>query len=152
MFERFSEAARNTVTEGVKEAALRGDRRVGTDHLLLGILHDPASAAIVGVDLAAARRAEETLDREALAAVGVDPGPEPLVSPRSRPGRLPLTSGAKAVLTRTVRLAAAERSRTITSRHVLLALAEAPAADPAAALLARLGVDRAGLRTRLYPA
>ncbi|NUP75683.1 MAG: Clp protease [Sinomonas sp.] len=149
MFERFSGAARVTVTEGLKEAARRGDRRVGTDHLLLGILHDPASANAVGVGLEAARTAEEALDREALAAVGVDPGPAPLLASGSRAGRLPLTSAAKGALARTVRFAAAEKSKTITGRHVLLALLETPVPDPAATLLARLGVSADDVRARL---
>lgn len=152
MFERFSDAARSTVSEGLKEAARRGDRRVGTDHLLLGILHDPASAAAVGVALEAARDAEEALDREALAAVGIDPGPSPLALGRERVGRLPLTSAAKGVLARTVKFAAAEKSRTITGRHVVLALLETSSPDPAASLLARLGVSADEVRARLAAA
>jgi ATP-dependent Clp protease ATP-binding subunit ClpA len=149
MFERFSETARCTVTEGVKEAARRGDRRVGTDHLLLGLLHDPSSAATLGVSLEAARAAEEALDREALAAVGVDPGPGPLAMPRPAAGRLPMTSAAKGVLAHSVRRAAADRSRTITGRHVVLALLENRTPDPAAALLARLGVVAEDVKSRL---
>ena len=51
MFDRLTPAARSVVAAGDDEAALRGDRRVGTDHLLLGLLHDPATAELVGVDL-----------------------------------------------------------------------------------------------------
>lgn len=149
MFERFAAAARTTVTEGVHEAERRGDRRIGTQHLLLGLLHDPDSAAILGTGLEDARAAEEALDREALAAVGIDPGPGPLAQIPGRMGRLPFASGAKGVLSRSVGYAASEKSRTITGRHLVLALLDAPEPDPAASLLARLGVDPRTVRARL---
>ncbi|WP_322899855.1 Clp protease N-terminal domain-containing protein, partial [Actinacidiphila rubida] len=50
-----------------EEAVLRGDRRIGTDHLLLALLHDgdapPARA--LRVSLADGRAALEELDRAA---------------------------------------------------------------------------------------
>jgi hypothetical protein len=55
------------------EARRRGDRRLGTDHLVLGLLHERDSAAsrALGVDLAAARAISEALDLSALRAVGI---------------------------------------------------------------------------------
>ncbi|WP_430296031.1 Clp protease N-terminal domain-containing protein [Sinomonas sp. B1-1] len=149
MFERFAAAARSTVTEGILEAERRGDRRIGTQHLLLGLLHDPESASALGTSLASARAADEDLDRMALAAVGVDPGKAPLAGPAGKAGRLPFTSAAKDVLARSARQAAAEKSRTITGRHLALALLEGAEPDPAATLLSRLGVDARAVRDRL---
>ncbi|WP_286345171.1 hypothetical protein [Frondihabitans sucicola] len=63
MFERFAADARATVVHAVEESRLRGDRRVGTTHLLLGALHDPVVSTTLGVDLASARAAEAELDR-----------------------------------------------------------------------------------------
>ncbi len=45
MFNRFSKSARQAVTAAVDEAHARGDRRVGTEHLLLGLLQVPHMAS-----------------------------------------------------------------------------------------------------------
>ena len=57
MVTRLSPDARKVLACAAQEARRRGDRRLGTDHLLLGLLCDPDSsaAAALGVDLAAAR-------------------------------------------------------------------------------------------------
>lgn len=130
------------------EAALRGDRRVGTDHLLLGLLHDPAIADAVGVDLETARSELRTLDRAALAALGIT-GPDlgGAVATSSRTTRQP-TSGFRAVLPLAYTLAGGENSRRVTPRHLLLALLTRDEPDPAATLLASLGVQPAAVRAR----
>jgi hypothetical protein len=51
MFERFAGATREAVRVSAEEASRRGDRRIGTDHLLLGLLHDSGSAGALGVSL-----------------------------------------------------------------------------------------------------
>ncbi|NEA46962.1 Clp protease N-terminal domain-containing protein, partial [Streptomyces sp. SID10815] len=51
MFEQFAAGARAAVTSAVDEAALRGDRRIGTEHLLLGVLHEPGAVRALGADL-----------------------------------------------------------------------------------------------------
>jgi ATP-dependent Clp protease ATP-binding subunit ClpA len=153
MVKRLSEDARKLVlTAAADEARRRGDRRLGTDHLLLGLLHDPAAeaASALGVDLASARAAQDALDRAALAAVGVragDPGPiEDAASPRRRP---PLTSGARAVFKRALQQARPSKGGRIGTRHFLLALLACERPDPAAELLHQLGVDPAVVRDRL---
>jgi ATP-dependent Clp protease ATP-binding subunit ClpA len=128
------------------EADRRGARRIGTEDLLLGVLHDRTSQAdeVLGVDLDAARATVDDLDRSALASVGVDLGGMTL-RPRAERSRRrpPLTSGAKAVLVRAVRLARAERARRVGMRHLLVALLGCRHPDPAAELLDALEVDRA---------
>ena len=54
-----------------EEARRRGDRRTGTDHLLLGLLEDPSIEVVLGVSLQQARQALESLDQEALGALGM---------------------------------------------------------------------------------
>ena len=54
-----------------EEARRCGDRRVGTDHLLLGLLHDPATVAVLGVSLEQCRQALDSLDRGALESLGL---------------------------------------------------------------------------------
>ena len=58
------------------EAIRRGDRTIGTEHLVLALLIGPGSptARALGCDLGSARRALDALDSRALAAIGVQPG------------------------------------------------------------------------------
>jgi Clp amino terminal domain, pathogenicity island component len=170
--------ARGDVLRGaLAEARLRGDRRVGTEHLLLGLLRHPETAAAqaIGVDLFAARRALATLDAEALALIGIDVAATPLAAdaptsadeaaplglcgfePPRQPGpptpeqvarlRAALSSGARAVLSRAVVEGPGPpqpgKPRPPTPETILAALLAREPPDPAAALLARLGVDRA---------
>jgi ATP-dependent Clp protease ATP-binding subunit ClpA len=153
MVKRLSEDARKLVlTAAADEARRRGDRRLGTDHLLLGLLHDPASeaASALGVDLVSARAAQDALDRAALAAVGIhadDLGP--MEEPGGAHRRPPLTSGARAVFKRAVEQARPSKRGRIGTRHFLLALLACERPDPAAELLHELGVDPAVVRDRL---
>ena len=148
MFERFAAAARSAVASSVQEAEFRGDRRIGTDHLLLGLLHDPEMAALVGVDVQRARAESAALDQQALAAVGVDVGEFTADRSPRRPRHAPFTSAARSVLPRALIYAKTEKSRRITSRHLLIALLERDEPDPAASLLTGLGIDRTDLRRR----
>ena len=104
MVTRLSTDARKMVlTSAAEEARRRGDRRLGTDHLLLGLLHDPHSrvAQALGVDLDSARAASDALDRAALAAVGVNVAHLGRKCPRPmwvHVGSLVTTSGAREIL------------------------------------------------------
>jgi ATP-dependent Clp protease ATP-binding subunit ClpA len=137
--------------DATAEAKRRGDRRVGTEHLALAMLADPASSAAraLGIDLASARRALEALDRRALASVGIDAAFTGPVFPGREKERLRLTPAAKAVLTGLRREAKGER---LGVKHVLLALLSRERPDPAAELFDELGVDRAEIRQRLREA
>ncbi|GAA1069747.1 Clp protease N-terminal domain-containing protein [Kitasatospora nipponensis] len=153
MFETLSAGAREAVSSALQEARLRGDRRIGTEHLLLGVLHDPRSPAVdaLGLDLATARGALDALDRVALAAVGIHAdGVERRPVPAS-PKHTPLSSGARAVLPRAARVARAGGSRKVTPAHLLVALLERDLPDPVAELMAEAGVDRIAARVRLLP-
>jgi hypothetical protein len=127
------------------EAVRRGDRVIGTEHLVLALLVDPASPAAraLGCDLDSARRALDALDHEALAAVGIQPGitAGPVAARAS--GRLRLTPAAKAVLTG---IRGARKSRGAGLETVLSALLDLPRPDPAAELLTALGVDAPAAR------
>jgi ATP-dependent Clp protease ATP-binding subunit ClpA len=153
MLKRLSADARKMVlTSAAQEARRRGDRRLGTDHLLLGLLHDVDSdvAQALGVDLQAARTVSDSLDRAALAAVGVNVAhiSEPPASAFAR--RLPpLTSGARAVLKGAIDQTRRAKTPHIQTRHFLLALLARDRPDPAAELLVALGVDRSQVRGRL---
>jgi ATP-dependent Clp protease ATP-binding subunit ClpA len=151
MITRFSRAARQVVVAALDEAHRRGDRRVGTEHLLLGLLGDPAAepAAALGVDLPTARDALDGLDLAALASVGVSIDALPLRAPATSSGSLPFTGGAKDVMRGCLRAAARDRSHAIEARHLLLAVLEGAPAEPATGLLRALSIDPATVRARL---
>jgi ATP-dependent Clp protease ATP-binding subunit ClpA len=131
-----------------EEARQRGDRRLGTEHLFLGLLHEPSTARIVGVDLDAARGALDALDHAALVSIGIDLGgsrPARVVPARKRP---PLTSNARAALNKAVK-ASRVRTRHLGPVYLLLALLDLGRPDPVADLVGQLGLDPAELRDRI---
>ena len=138
MFERFTSQCREAVELALAEAGRRGDRKVGTGHLLYGTLHDPVAARAAGGGAEDIRRIEDRLDREALAAVGVDlqdfGSPDPAVGA----AHLPFTPGAKSVLKRALGHAVREKSRSIGTLHLLSALRECAGTEPAAVILERM--------------
>ena len=146
-----ADARKMLLTSATEEASRRGDRRLGTDHLLLGLLHDadsPAARAL-GVSLAAARAALDALDVAALAAVGVGVAVPGEPSPAAPRHVRPLTSGARAVIKRAIDEARPARTGRIGTDHFLLALLSRELPDPAAELLHALGADPAAVRERL---
>lgn len=151
MFEHFEAGARAAVSGAVEEARLRGDRRIGTEHLLLGILHEPGAAAVreLGIDLEAARTALDDLDQQALAAIGIDVhGVERPAIPASRK-RTPFTSAARSVIPRALAEARQASGRRIAPEHLLLAILDGEQPDPAAELLEQFGIDRPAIRERI---
>lgn len=133
------------------EARRRGDRRIGTEHLMLGLLAAPEFGmdGVLGVDLEQARAALQDLDRAALAAIGIHvggpappvPTPEPSMPPLPG-GRMPmaLTSGAAAVLNQAMR-GTRRGDPTAAPGLLLRALLACPRTDPVAGLIGALGID-----------
>jgi ATP-dependent Clp protease ATP-binding subunit ClpA len=156
MFNRFSRSARAAVVAAVEEAQRRGDARIGTEHLLLGLLHQADSVAVqaIGVDLDSARRALRTMDVDALAAVGVEVDVEelPMLPPTKSSGHRSFTAASRDVLRRTLVEAQRRRARQLSPAHLLLALLDGDPRDPATQLLSRLGVDAVVVRSRLSEA
>jgi len=110
----FDTAAARAVAAAEREARALGHDRVGTEHLLLGLLVTASDASRLltdaGVTLAAAReKVSEAVGEPAGAAVG---GTSPL----------PRTARAARALRRAGRFAHAEGSDAITSDHVLSGL------------------------------
>ena len=139
---------RRLYLDATVEARRRGDRRVGSDHLLLALLADPDSIAAhaLGVDLTTARGALAELDRDALASVGIETVVVDPVTTGWRRGRLPLGPSATAVFTG---LRGQAKGQRMGIQHVLLLLLSRQRPDPAAELLDALGVDRPEVRRRL---
>ena len=153
MPKRLSADARQLVlASATEEARRRGDRRLGTDHLLLGLLHEEGSRAAksLGVSLADARAASDALDVAALAAVGIQTDALGAGPPAPFGRRLPpLTSGARAVFKRAIDEARPVKGGRIDTTHFLLALLSLERPDPAAELLDTLGIDPVTVRERL---
>jgi ATP-dependent Clp protease ATP-binding subunit ClpA len=153
MFLRLSEDARESVlTRAAEEMHCTGASSIGSDHMLLGVLHDPASGAAdaLGIDLEMARAARAALDRAALAAVGIKANDLESAAETSSFHRLPpLTSGARAVFRRAIELARPTKTGQIRTRHFLEALLLCEWPDPAAQLLRALNIDPAAARARL---
>ena len=157
MFERFTKAARDVVVAAAAIAADRGDPRVGPEHLLAGVAETSSPAAELleelGAGPARVRGAITDLDREALAAVGIDHDSFHLPPAGSewlrRTRHIPFNRAAKRALEGALREAITLRHRYIGSEHVLAALASAGTQAPAGKILVGLGVDLETLRREL---
>lgn len=141
-----------------EEARRRGDRRVGTDHLLLGLLRDPVMESALGASHEEVRLALTNIDNEALASIGV---PESMNSPLlaehalpQRPnvldvwkGHMKMTPSAKNAIKQFRTLM--RHHQTAKPQQLLLWLLDNRSPDPVAVLLERLKIDTVALRQRL---
>jgi len=142
-----------------EEARRRGDRRTGTDHVLLALFEDPSIEVVLGVSLQQARQALESLDHEALGALGMGSGtdapPLPMRAVPKKPtirdimqkDRFRMTSAAKKVLEDAVK--PNRRKTQVTAQQVLAQILTLQPPDPAAVLLGALGVNTSQVRRRL---
>ena len=152
----------STYIDAREEARRRGDRKVGTEHLILGLLREPVLAQALGCDLQTARDALDAMDHDALAAVGIGAAfnapPIPIDEPIKRPSRptlkavlrdrLPMTPAAKTALEKSYK-ETRPGGHDNGPQQVLLTVLELEPPDPAAELIAALHVDRAAARQRL---
>jgi hypothetical protein len=142
-----------------EEARRRGDRRTGTDDLLLALLEDPSIEVALDVSLRQARRTVESLDHEALGALGMgsaaDAPPLPMRAVPKKPrirdvmkkDRLRMSPAAKRVLEDAVK--PNRRKTQVTAQQVLAQILTLQPPDPAAMLLGALGVNTSEVRHRL---
>ena len=142
-----------------EEARRRGDRRTGTDHILLALFEDPSIEIVLGVSLQQARQALESLDHAALGAVGLTSGADAPALPMRALPRKPtlraviekdrprLTPAGKKVLQGAVK--PRRRKTRVTAQQVLAQILALQAPDPAAVLLGALGVNTSEVRRRL---
>jgi hypothetical protein len=91
-----SDAGHGAIDDAKFEAKASRHRRIGSEHLLLALLHEEALAQLVGVDASAARDAADELDRSALAAIELDLGEFPPTGRTAIGGDAPLSPGATA--------------------------------------------------------
>lgn len=166
MFERFEPGAKQALIDARDEARRAGKDRIGSEHVLLGLLAQPGTAAdaltAAGVTLSAVRSrvpggSGSSLDADALASLGIDLdtvrratdaafGPGALDKVR-RPGRrmLPMADDTKQIVVGAVRQAHQHGEREITSGHMLIGILDQPDSG-ALAILAGAGTDVQALR------
>jgi ATP-dependent Clp protease ATP-binding subunit ClpC len=138
MFERFTNQSRRVVVLAQEEARTLNHNHIGTEHLLLGLLHEgkgTAAQVLGAVDI--------TLDaaRDQVATT-VGRGRE------HSPGHIPFTPRAKKSLELSLREAVALKSYNIGTGHLLLGLIQ-QGDNTALQVLATLGADVDELRTRV---
>jgi ATP-dependent Clp protease ATP-binding subunit ClpC len=131
MFERFTERAREVVVVAQEEARRLDHDRIGTEHILLGLVHDEVGGV--------AAKALESLGNSPQA---VRQHVEDIIGrgEQAPPGHIPFTPQAKAVLALSLEESRALGHHYIGTEHILLGLIRQ--GDGAAAqVLARLGVN-----------
>jgi ATP-dependent Clp protease ATP-binding subunit ClpC len=138
MFERFTDRARRVIVLAQEEARLLNHNYIGTEHLLLGLLHDGGGTAAralesLGVTLDAARDQVREMIGE---------GQQALT------GHIPFTPRAKKVLELSLREALSLGDDHIGTEHLLLGLV-AEADGLGAQIVARLGASRRAVRDKV---
>ncbi|MFE3759978.1 Clp protease N-terminal domain-containing protein [Nocardia tengchongensis] len=139
MFERFTDTARRTIVLAQEEARLLGHDWIGTEHLLLGLLHgdDPIAGQTLGelgLDLSGLR---ERVDQ----AVGVQDSHAPS-------GHIPFTARSKKVLENSLREAMRLQHSYIGPEHLLLALVS-EGSGVASQVLISQGAEPGEIRSRV---
>jgi ATP-dependent Clp protease ATP-binding subunit ClpC len=139
MFERFTERARRVVVLGQAEAQELGHERVGTEHLLLGLL-----------------REGDGLGGRALGSLGIEVGPvrERVIEAVGRgvaaaPRHIPFSPRSKKVLELSLREALDLGHDYIGTEHILLGIVR-EGEGLAAKILVGCGVDLSDVRARVF--
>ena len=135
VFERFSESARQVVVLAAEEARGLGSDRIGTEHLLLGVLR-------VEDDAVAAALEDTGVDADAVRARVPREG-EPAAT-----GQIPFTPEAKKTLELALREALGQGDAYIGPVHVLLGLTR-DTSSAGMRILAELGADGDRIRARV---
>lgn len=137
MFERFTDTARRVVVLAQEEARLLGHNWIGTEHLLLGLVHGDDAVGAKG--LAGQVDLDDARERVRLA-VGETAEEAP-------GGHIPFTPRAKHVLEMSLREALQLGHNYIGTEHILLALMSEHD-GLASQILVAIGVDEEETRAR----
>jgi ATP-dependent Clp protease ATP-binding subunit ClpC len=138
MFERFTDRARRVVVLAQEEARLLNHNYIGTEHLLLGLIHESEGVAAkalegLGISLEAVRaQVEESIGQ----------------GQRAPTGHIPFTPRAKKVLELSLREALQLGHNYMGTEHILLGLLR-EGEGVAAQVLAAVGADHAEVREQV---
>jgi ATP-dependent Clp protease ATP-binding subunit ClpC len=138
MFERFTDQARRVVVLAQEESRMLNHNYIGTEHLLLGLIHEGDGGAAtaleaMGISLEAVRQQVEEI---------VGKGQE------APSGHIPFTPRAKKVLELSLRESLQLSHNYIGTEHILLGLVR-EGDGLAAQILVRLGADMAEVREQV---
>ena len=138
MFERFTDRARRVVVLAQEEARLLNHSYIGTEHILLGLIHEDEGVAAkamqsLGISLEAVRSQVE----EIIGQGGSSPS-----------GHIPFTPRAKKVLELSLREALQLGHNYIGTEHILLGLIR-EGEGVAAQVLVKLGADLSRVRQQV---
>ncbi|HEY7939213.1 MAG TPA: ATP-dependent Clp protease ATP-binding subunit [Acidimicrobiales bacterium] len=138
MFERFTDRARRVVVLAQEEARLLNHNYIGTEHILLGLIHEGEGVAAkalesLGISLEAVRHQVE----EIIGHGGSSPS-----------GHIPFTPRAKKVLELSLREALQLGHNYIGTEHILLGLIR-EGEGVAAQVLVKLGADLSRVRQQV---
>ncbi len=138
MFERFTDRARRVVILAQEEARLLNHNFIGTEHILLGLIH---------IHEGVAAKALESLE---ISLESVRGEVEEIIGPGGEPpeGHIPFTPRAKRVLELSLREALQLGHNYIGTEHVLLGLIR-EGEGVAAQVLVKLGADLARVREQV---
>ncbi|KHE75553.1 NDP-hexose 4-ketoreductase [Kocuria marina] len=135
MFERFTDRARRVVVLAQEEARMLNHNYIGTEHLLLGLIHEGEGVAAkalesMGITLSAAREQVQDI---------IGPGQQ------APSGHIPFTPRAKKVLEHSLREALQLGHNYIGTEHILLGIIRA-GEGVASQVLVKLGADPGKVR------
>jgi ATP-dependent Clp protease ATP-binding subunit ClpA len=138
MFERFTERSRRVVVLAQEEARILNHNYIGTEHILLGLIHEGAGTAAkalesLGISLEAVRHEVEEIIGQGQQAPS---------------GHIPFTPRAKKVLELSLREALQLGQEYIGTEHILLGLIR-EGDGVAAQVLVKLGADLNRVRERV---
>ena len=138
MFERFTDRARRVVVLAQEEARLLNHNDIGTEHLLLGLIHEGEGVAAkalesLGIRLGAVRSQVEEIIGQGQSAPG---------------GHIPFTPRAKKVLELSLRESQQLGHNYIGTEHILLGLIR-EGEGVAAQVLVKLGADLPRVRQQV---
>lgn len=136
MFERFTDKARRVVVLAQEEARMLNHAYIGTEHILLGLIHEGEGAAAqalkgFGISLEDVRQEIQTIIGQGQQATS---------------GLLPLTPRTRKVMELALREALAQGHNYIGTEHILLGLIR-EGEGVAAQVLVKLGADLNMVRT-----
>ena len=135
MFERFTDRARRVVVLAQEEAKMLNHNYIGTEHILLGLIHEGEGVAAkalesLGISLDAVREQVQDIIGQ---------------GQQQPTGHIPFTPRAKKVLELSLREALRLKHNHIASEHLMLGLLR-EGNGLAAQILAEAGVDTGKLR------
>jgi ATP-dependent Clp protease ATP-binding subunit ClpC len=138
MFERFTDRARRVVVQAQEEARALGHNYVGTEHVLLGLIHE--GSGVAAKVLESLGISQETVRQRVTDAV--DQGKQ------APSGHIPFTPRAKKLLELALQESRALGHNYIGTEHILLGLIH-EGDGVAAQVLTELGADLNGAREQV---